>query len=189
MGRAGAIDVTVAHPLDQSHLLEASAAGVSCLEAAEAIKHLENDTKCQDLGWQCLPIAVTPYGNYGPESLVTLKRLAQRYVANQRVPPSSGHKYFFGKLSFALCNWPPHAQFYRAPGLSHRDILSNTNDIAYTAQTMPTFSIQRRLHILINSHTYTHSHTHSHSPPPETTHSHIHIFRLTTGYLIVHSSL
>ena len=31
-------------------------------EAAESRKHQNNDTKCSELGWQCIPLAVETYG-------------------------------------------------------------------------------------------------------------------------------
>ncbi|KAL5486440.1 hypothetical protein EMCRGX_G018915 [Ephydatia muelleri] len=42
--------------------------GVSA-KAAEQRKHSENDPKCAELGWLCVPLAVENYGAWGPEAL------------------------------------------------------------------------------------------------------------------------
>ena len=33
--------------------------------AAETRKHIVNDKKCEELGWECVPIAVETYGHWG----------------------------------------------------------------------------------------------------------------------------
>ena len=38
-------------------------------KAAEHRKHNENDPKCAELGWRCVPLAVESYGAWGPEAL------------------------------------------------------------------------------------------------------------------------
>ena len=48
-----------------------SEAGVSAgvvAKAAESGKHEQNDTKCSELGWQCIPLAVETYGAWGEEA-------------------------------------------------------------------------------------------------------------------------
>ena len=37
--------------------------------AAELRKHSENDRKCAQLSWKCIPLAVESYGAWGPEAL------------------------------------------------------------------------------------------------------------------------
>ena len=31
-------------------------------------KHAANDTRCQELGWLCIPLALETYGNWGKEA-------------------------------------------------------------------------------------------------------------------------
>ena len=48
-----------------------SEAGVSAgvvAKAAESGKHEQNDTKCSELGWQCIPLAVETYRAWGEEA-------------------------------------------------------------------------------------------------------------------------
>ena len=55
---SAAFDITVASPLKQliSWKQDVSA------KAAEHRKHTENDPKCVELGWRCIPLAVESYG-------------------------------------------------------------------------------------------------------------------------------
>ena len=57
LGRAGAIDVTCTNPLTPTHLTGATVSVTDCLESAERKKHDENDAKCHELNWTCLPVA------------------------------------------------------------------------------------------------------------------------------------
>ena len=63
---SAAFDITVASLLNSPST--ALKAGVSA-KAAEHRKRAENDPKCTELGWQCLPLAVENYGAWGPEAL------------------------------------------------------------------------------------------------------------------------
>ena len=60
--------------------------------AAEARKHRENDPKCAALGWECLPVAATPYGSWGPESIKTLCRIAGRLAVQLKQKPAQARK-------------------------------------------------------------------------------------------------
>ena len=41
-------------------------------KAAESRKHHKNDTKCSELGWQCIPLAVEAYMEPGVKRHATL---------------------------------------------------------------------------------------------------------------------
>ena len=67
-GKPAAFDVTVASPLTPVTLNNASTSVGAAAYAAELRKHLANDTRCQELGWTCIPLAVETYGNWGMEA-------------------------------------------------------------------------------------------------------------------------
>ena len=115
MGKSGAIDVTIAHPLNHTFLDGASAASVDCLEAAELRKHQENDPKCAELGWQCLPIAATPYGSWGPESSKTLCRIAGRLAVQLKQKPAQARRELFVRLGLVLARCTARAIIARTP--------------------------------------------------------------------------
>ena len=68
-GTSAAFDITVASLLNSINMLEAGMyQGVSA-KAAEHRKHTENDPKCVELGWRCIPLAVESYEAWGAEAL------------------------------------------------------------------------------------------------------------------------
>eukprot|EP00731_Ephydatia_muelleri_P007722 Em0004g60a len=64
-GSPAAIDITVTSPLTPAMLRDASTSAGSAAYAAECRKHEANDTKCQELGWTCIPLAVRPLDTGG----------------------------------------------------------------------------------------------------------------------------
>ncbi len=69
LAQSAALDITVVHPLNPDNVIEASTSTIQCLDKTEVRKHRENDEKCSELGWKCVPIVVTAYGGYGSEAL------------------------------------------------------------------------------------------------------------------------
>ena len=57
-GNPAAFDITVASPLTPAALNEASISAGAAAHVAENMKHAANDTKCQELGWACIPLGV-----------------------------------------------------------------------------------------------------------------------------------
>ena len=49
--------------------------------AAEKRKHLQNDAKCKELGWRCIPLVVETYGAWGPEVIEVFSTVASRLAA------------------------------------------------------------------------------------------------------------
>ena len=45
---------------------------------AEKRKHLENDAKCKQLGWWCIPLVVETYGAWGYEAIQVFSTVASR---------------------------------------------------------------------------------------------------------------
>ena len=62
MGKLAAFDLSVMSPLNSNVLLEAGLAAGQAARATEQSKHDENDAKCKELGWICVPMVVEAYG-------------------------------------------------------------------------------------------------------------------------------
>ena len=62
-------DVTVIFLLYSSIASEAGVTAGVAARAAEMRKHEENDAKCSELGWMCVPLAVESYGAWGVGSM------------------------------------------------------------------------------------------------------------------------
>ena len=83
MGKAAAFDVTVVSPLTSENLSGAGDSDVVS-KAAEA-KHKANDTKCKDLGWTCVPLAVDTYGQWCAEAHKAFNEIASRLSVRSKV--------------------------------------------------------------------------------------------------------
>ena len=70
--RPAALDLTVISPLNSNVIAEAGFTGGSAAASAEVRKHIENDPKCEELGWICVPLAVEAYGAWGIEAQRTI---------------------------------------------------------------------------------------------------------------------
>ena len=99
MGRPAAFDFTVTSPLTLSNLPEASVTAGSAAFAAEERKHKASDSKCAELGWVCIPIAVETYGCWGTEAL---SQLASCLVTRQNCL-SFNLVYVVGNLMLCAC--------------------------------------------------------------------------------------
>ncbi|KAL5510402.1 hypothetical protein EMCRGX_G005940 [Ephydatia muelleri] len=87
MGKPAAFDFTVTSPLTSSNLPEASVTAGSAAFAPEERKHKANDSKCAELGWVCIPIAVETYGCWGTEAWA-LSQLASHLATRHRTAQS-----------------------------------------------------------------------------------------------------
>ena len=73
LGKAAAFDVTIVSPHVKTNM---NAAGsIDVIQTAEANKHVENDAKCAELGWKCIPLAVDVHGQWGDEAHKSALRL------------------------------------------------------------------------------------------------------------------
>ena len=101
LGRDAALDVTVVNPLNNFNIEGAIIPGQITEEAADR-KHRNNDAKCRELGWECIPIVVSTYGGWGSEASVFLDSLSSR-VAMQTVSAKADIKRaLFTRLSCTL---------------------------------------------------------------------------------------
>ena len=70
--------------------------------AAELRKHVANDTRCQELGWTCIPLAVETYGNWGMEAQSVFSRLASLLAIGQAIPKPKMLGDIYGHLNMSL---------------------------------------------------------------------------------------
>ena len=93
-GKPAAFDVTV--------LNNASASVGAAAYAAECRKHAANDTRCQELGWLCIPLAVETYGNWGKEAQSVFSRLASLLSISQAIPKPKMLSELYSRLNMSL---------------------------------------------------------------------------------------
>ena len=77
-GKPAALDLSVTSPLNSNVLLEVGLAAGQAARATEQRKHNENDAKCKQLGWVCVPMVVEAYGAWGTEAMESFSFLASR---------------------------------------------------------------------------------------------------------------
>ena len=70
--------------------------------AAEFRKHTQNDTKCAEPSWKCIPLAVKSYGACGPEALMAFSQLATRLAIRGNTSKSMALTDLSGCLSHSL---------------------------------------------------------------------------------------
>ena len=102
MGKPAAFDFTVTSPLTSSNIPEASVTAGSAAFAAEETKHKANDSKCAELGWVCIPIAVETYGCWGTEAKWALSQLASHLATRQNCPKPAVVTALYQRLSMTL---------------------------------------------------------------------------------------
>ena len=99
---SAAFDVTVASPLNSSTITEAGMYSGAAARAAELRKHTQNDSKCAELSWKCIPLAVECYGAWGPEALKAFSQVATRLAIRGNTSKSMALTDLFGRLSHSL---------------------------------------------------------------------------------------
>ena len=73
-----AFDIKVTSPLSPNIVSEAGVSAGVAAKAAESREHKQSDTKCSELGWQCIPLAVETYGAWGEEACNAFSCIAMR---------------------------------------------------------------------------------------------------------------
>ena len=82
LGKPAAFDLSVTSPLNSNILLEAGFGAGQAARATEERKHEENDAKCKELGWVCVPMVVEAYGAWGTEAMESFSLLASRLATS-----------------------------------------------------------------------------------------------------------
>ena len=101
-GKPAAFDVTVTSPLTPVSLNNTSALVGAAAYAAECRKHAANDTRCQELGWLCIPLAVETYGNWEKEAQSVFSRLASLLSISKAIPKSKTLSEIYSRLNMSL---------------------------------------------------------------------------------------
>eukprot|EP00731_Ephydatia_muelleri_P021851 Em0014g442a len=102
MGRAAALDVSVTSPLNPQTLLEAGVTATAAALTTEERKHDENDPKCSELGWVCIPVVAESYGAWGREATLLFSTIASRIATLSNKPKSVTLIDIYGRLNLQL---------------------------------------------------------------------------------------
>ena len=73
-----AFDIIATSQLSLKLVSEVGVSAGVAAKAAESRKHEHNDTKCSELGWQCIPLASETYGAWGEEACNAFSYIAMR---------------------------------------------------------------------------------------------------------------
>ncbi|KAL5515617.1 hypothetical protein EMCRGX_G000809 [Ephydatia muelleri] len=114
LGKPAAFDLTVTSPLNLITLTEAGVRCGSSALFAEARKHNANDSKCAELGWVCIPLAVESYGCWGTEAQQSFSRLAARLAIQMGCSKSQATTIVHQRLSLSLVRANARALLSRA---------------------------------------------------------------------------
>ena len=82
LGKLAAFDLSVMSPHNSNVLLEAGLAAGQAARATEQRKHNENDAKCKELGWICVPMVVEAYDAWGTEAMESFSLLASHLATS-----------------------------------------------------------------------------------------------------------
>ena len=97
--KPAAFDLSVTSPLNSNVLLEA---GLQIPRATEQRKHNENDTKCKELGWVCVPMVVEAYGAWGTEAMESFSLLVSRLATSSNRAKAEVLAALYGRLNLNL---------------------------------------------------------------------------------------
>ena len=78
-------------------------------------KHLDNDPKCEKLGWLCVPLAVDVYGQWCEEAHQTFAQVALRLSVQTKVSFSSALSSIYNTLALVLVRQNACAILARRP--------------------------------------------------------------------------
>ena len=103
-GMPAAFDVKVTSPLTPVTLNVASVSVSTAAEAAEIRKHAANDSRCQDLGSTCVPLAIETYGNSGKEAHGVFSHLATLLsISHQNKNSIQPPQHVFSEVCGKVC--------------------------------------------------------------------------------------
>ena len=70
--------------------------------SAEQQKHDDNDPRCLEEGWLCLPLAVDSYGRWGPVAHRSFETIAEKLAVRTRVSFDSALSSLYNSLALIL---------------------------------------------------------------------------------------
>ena len=89
-------------PLNPQTLLEAGVTATAAALTTEERKHDENDPKCFELGWVCIPVVAESYGAWGREATLLFSTIASRIATLSNKPKSVTLIDIYGRLNLQL---------------------------------------------------------------------------------------
>ena len=119
LGQDAAIDVTVVHPLNSCFLTGASTIGGVAAESRAETKAATNGPKCHELGWRCIPMAVSVFGEWCDSGAETIGRIASHLALQTRSRITTARGAILTRLTVSLMRSNARAMLGRAAG---RDI-------------------------------------------------------------------
>ena len=99
---SAAFDISVTSPLNSLLVVEAVMSSGVAARAAEKRKHLQNDAKCKQLGWRCIPLVVETYGAWGAEAIEVFSTVASRLAVRTNSTKPRALATLYGHLSMIL---------------------------------------------------------------------------------------
>ena len=102
LGESAALDITVVNPLNYQNVESASTTPGSTVANAEQSKLRANGSKCRELGWLCVPIALTPYGEWGTTAQKALKTIANRLASQISASRNEIHNAMMVRIGVTL---------------------------------------------------------------------------------------
>ena len=102
LGKPAAFDLSVTSPLNSNILLEAGFGAGQAARATEERKHEENDAKCKELGWVCVPMVVEAYVAWGTEAMESFSLLASRLATSSNRAKAEVLAALYGRLNLIL---------------------------------------------------------------------------------------
>ncbi|KAL5475886.1 hypothetical protein EMCRGX_G025763 [Ephydatia muelleri] len=101
----------MASPLCPAILPEASHHSGAAANGAELRKLNANSTKCTELGWTCIPMAVETFGHWGREAQSVLSRLASHLSISLSQPRAAVVADIYGRLNIILVSRNGNSHF------------------------------------------------------------------------------
>jgi hypothetical protein len=102
MGKAGAFDITVVSPLTSENLSSSGAGDHNAVEKAATLKHKQNDAKCEESGWVCVPLAVNSYGQWCDEAHEAFSTICDSLASRMSVSFQVAQSYLYNSLGIVL---------------------------------------------------------------------------------------
>jgi hypothetical protein len=107
LGRSAAFDFVVSSPLVPENLSGAGA--IDVVDRAADRKHTNNDAKCDELGWICVPLAVDSYGRWGSEAHTSFGTIASHLSIRTKTSLSAASNTIYSLLGINLARFNARA--------------------------------------------------------------------------------
>ena len=89
-------------PRNSNVLLKAELAVGQAARATEQRKHEENDAKCKELGWACIPMVVEAFAAWGTGAMESVSLPASRLATSSNRAKAEVVAELYGRLNLNL---------------------------------------------------------------------------------------